>query len=556
MDTPSEYSRKDGWLLALIAAAISVIALIYYYRHDAILLYGDAVAHINIARRVFDSRRPGPSQLGSVWLPMPHILMMPFIVSRWAWQTGLGGSIPSMVGYVAGALGIFRLLRRGFASIGATTGRARLAAWLGALVFALNPNLIYLQATAMGESLYMAFFIWATVFLSEFVQQLRQEDWGNARRSLCWCGVMLFAGILCRYDGWFAAGCFGLAVIFALALSRVHGQRGTLWRPEVKTGFLAFVLITAAAPAFWLIWNQTYFGNALEWMNGPYSARAIMERTTRPGDPHHPGYHSVKTAAVYYVKCAKLNVTGNNIGWGGARYGWPMRIERTWPVLALLGAFLLLVLARGLWPLLMLWVPLLFYPLAIAYGGVPIFMPVWWPYSYYNVRYGLQMLPALAVFIALLVFFVASLVRARAFVTVVAIIVASFVGFSYMMIWKTGPVCIKEPQFNSMVRIDLERRVGEELKRLPPNSVMLAQIGYYSGIYLRAGVPFNRTINETDYKLWAAAQADPAKYVDYLVAADDDQVGKVAREHAAEFEPIGRFEGKDQPTVTLYRKRQ
>ena len=46
----------------------------------------------------------------------------------------------------------------------------------------------------------------------------------------------------------------------------------------------------------------------------------------------------------------------------------------------------------------MLWLPLPFYMLSIAYGGVPIFMPVWWPFSYYNVRYGVELLPGFAVF--------------------------------------------------------------------------------------------------------------------------------------------------------------
>ena len=69
------------------------------------------MAHINIARRVFDSRTPGLLQLGTVWLPLPHLLMIPFLLSDWMWQTGVGGSIPSMIGYVFGVAGIFRLVR-------------------------------------------------------------------------------------------------------------------------------------------------------------------------------------------------------------------------------------------------------------------------------------------------------------------------------------------------------------------------------------------------------------------------------------------------------------
>ena len=120
----STAERLDYLLLTGIATAISIGALIFYYHQGAILLYGDAVAHINIARRVFDSRTPGLFQLGTVWLPLPHLLDIPFIVNDRLWQTGLGASIPSMIAYVAGTLGVFRLVR-GCSSIAVRHGSPR-----------------------------------------------------------------------------------------------------------------------------------------------------------------------------------------------------------------------------------------------------------------------------------------------------------------------------------------------------------------------------------------------------------------------------------------------
>src|SRR5262249_2135252 len=163
LNPSNQNSRISHWssdyvVLILLTSVISVSALLFYYHRDAILLYGDAVAHINIARRVFDSRTPGLFQLGTVWLPLPHLLDIPFIMNDWLWQTGLGASIPSMLAYVMGPLGVYRLVR-GLAS--------RWAAWIAALIFSLNPNLIYMQATAMTEALYLALFVWAVVFFSE-----------------------------------------------------------------------------------------------------------------------------------------------------------------------------------------------------------------------------------------------------------------------------------------------------------------------------------------------------------------------------------------------------
>src|SRR5438477_5547935 len=141
--TEPGWNYETAWV-AVLATVASVIAFLIYFRAGEVLLYGDAVAHINIARRVFDSRTPGLLQLGTVWLPLPHLLMIPFLLSDRAWQSGLGGSIPSMVAYVSGVLGIFRLVRGSLSVHADPDIYARMAAWLAAAIYAANPNLLYL----------------------------------------------------------------------------------------------------------------------------------------------------------------------------------------------------------------------------------------------------------------------------------------------------------------------------------------------------------------------------------------------------------------------------
>ena len=147
----------------VLSAALSVAALLFYYAHQQILLYGDAVAHLNIARRVVDNRHPIESygQLGTVWLPLQHIAMLPFVWVTALWQSGIAGAIPGMVAFVLGTLGIFRL-------VNARAGQ--LAAYLAAAIYALNPNLLYMQTTAMNEPIFLAFFIWSLVYLDEFLR--------------------------------------------------------------------------------------------------------------------------------------------------------------------------------------------------------------------------------------------------------------------------------------------------------------------------------------------------------------------------------------------------
>src|SRR5215467_8877722 len=86
-DPSASHWDRETALVAQFAACVSFISFVYYFQHGGLLLYGDAVAHINIARRVFDSRTPGLLQLSTVWLPLPPVLMIPFLVFDSAWQS-------------------------------------------------------------------------------------------------------------------------------------------------------------------------------------------------------------------------------------------------------------------------------------------------------------------------------------------------------------------------------------------------------------------------------------------------------------------------------------
>src|SRR6202140_4901323 len=367
-----------------LARLVSLFSFFYYFQHNGLLLYGDAVAHINIARRVFDSQTPGPLQLGTVWLPLTHLLMIPFIFSDAMWRSGAGGSIPSMIAYVLGDVGVFRLVGGMREDHVRTKPAAVVGAWAAAFAYGANPNLIYMQATAMTESVYLALFVWAVVYFAEFLQSLRKnEDAGGrqpqvARTPLMRCAWCLAGAELTRYDGWFLAGVMGATVV-VIVLRR--WQNRTLDDRALRQNAAKFLLGIAVVPVLWLAYNGTVYGNALEFANGPYSARAIEQRVGAP----NPALHNARVAAIYYLKSAQLNIAEGN--WG-----------RFW----LAAAFV--ALAIGAWklraqsaPMLLLWVPLVFYALSIAYGSVPIHVHTWWPFATFNQRYGLQLLPMFAV---------------------------------------------------------------------------------------------------------------------------------------------------------------
>jgi hypothetical protein len=541
---PSPRWDQETALVAWLTACVSVLSFLFYFRRGEILLYGDAVAHINIARRVFDSRTPGLLQLGTVWLPLPHLLMIPFLLSDWMWKTGVGGSIPSMASYVLGTVGIFRLVRDGLSATAPPDPVNRFAAWLAAIIYAANPNLIYLQATALTESLYLALFIWALVYFNEFVQaagkpgeSTRQSPGSSA---LIKCGLCLTAACLTRYDAWFLAVVMCALALPVALLARARGH--TLGR-----GLRNFILLAAAAPLLWLAYNAIVYRNPLEFATGPYSARAIEQRSTATS---HPGAHDLPTAFSYFLKSAELNLAAG-------------RGQKLWILLALAGVIATLIqrsVRHQLWPVLLLWIPLPFYALSVAYSGVPIYVPPWWPFSYYNVRYGLELLPAFAVFVAVAVYLAAKWIERRWLKFAAATVGVIFVAASYVSIW-SAPVCFREAVINSQGRIVLERELADFLKALPADSSVLMYLGNHVGALQQAGIPLRRIINEGNHRtwkqpadqdgLWERSLADPGKYAEFVVAFEGDAVSTGVQKQ--NLVPLAVIHASGEPKATIYR---
>jgi hypothetical protein len=526
-------NRTELKVVAMAATFVSIAAFVCFYSSGEILLYGDAVAHINIARRVFDSGSPGPLQLGTVWLPFPHIAMMPFIVNDWLWRTGIGGAIPSMIAYVFGVMGIYRLVRAHF---------RKYAAVAAALVYALNPNLLYMQSTPMTESIFLATVIWSLVYLDEFVSGIGDSAAWNGlapEKALERCAMVLAAAILTRYDGWVLAGICGVVVLVTLS-RHWRGLDGAA-RKRLSRSAIGFYLLCGLTGVLWLAQNYAISGNPLDFINGPYSARAIEQRTMHLGQPGHPGTGDMRVSAIFFLKAAKLNMA------------WGQTLEAQIFGVMLIGTLLVIVRWSLKGVMLLLWFVLPFYAYSIAYGSVPIFMPVWWPHSYYNVRYGLELLPAFAVFLGV-AFGTANgwlaIGRGRYIITSFGVML---VGAGYISSALATPICLREARVNSVTRIGLERKLGEELAKLPPNSKILMFTGEFVGAFEREGIPLRRVVSESVHTDWDNAMADPAHYADYVVTVKGDPVWWAVKTFPAGLERIAEFDPRGKPMVTIYR---
>ena len=248
-------------LVGLIAAALSITSTYYYFRHQLILGYQDSFSHLEISRRVVSGLSPGIAQLGGVWLPVPQLLQDLLSWDYVLYWTGLAGAAVSMASYVAATVLLYRL-------IGLFSGDRRWPAVAGAMVFAVNVNVLYQQSTSMDELPFYAFTIAAVYYLVK---------WGETRRStnLLAASVSSLLAMLCRYEGWFLAGVY---VICVLAMG---WRLGYSWRDVRGLALIAAAFGLLIPAGGWLLYNYLIFKNPLNFENGPYSSAAQMaERHT------------------------------------------------------------------------------------------------------------------------------------------------------------------------------------------------------------------------------------------------------------------------------------
>ncbi len=509
----------------------SIAAGWWSWTNGAMLNYGDAVAHLHIARRVLDSRFPGFTQLGSVWLPLPHILLFPFVqVYSW-WANGLAAVLPSSLAYLAACVGFYCLARRWMQPAAAALALAFLAA---------NPNLLYLQTTAMTEPLFLCEMIWIAVFIVEFRSSLETEERLNVK-ALSLLAATLIAAIFTRYDGWI------MALLVWTGVGVLLARRGLL---RNRAFWIASSLVIAA-PIAWFVYNALGFGDWLFFMRGPYSAAAIEARTSVPGFPPHPGWHNPWVALLFFLKAAEKDAAAGRFG-------------NLTLVLAVFGTVWAWVTERRravIWAMTLLWLPVPFYAYSVAYGSVPIFLPVWWPYSYYNLRYGLELLPAMALglgFIAQLVF---SAVRDfkpapanRRWTTGVALLLFLIVTLNAAQMIREKPLVYEEGVKNVEARRPYELEIPPVLRSLltqrPGSPVFTLSLD--PEIIALTGIPLRQTINEGDREFFRDALADPAAHAPIILAFDGDAIDQAVHAHPEGLTVVRRFQTPYEPGATIY----
>ena len=242
--------------VALIAAAMSVASTAYYFKHHLILGYQDSFSHLELSRRFVAGLSPGIAQLGGVWLPVPQMLESLFSWNYTLYRTGLAGSAVSMASYVAIVVLLYRLIRL-------YSGKRAWPAVAGALVFAVNINILYQQTTSMDELPFYAFTTATVYYLARWAATKETPN-------ILIASISSMLAMLCRYEGWFLSG------VYVICVAVMGWRLRYSWR-DIRGLTLVMGTFGFIVPAVgWIIYNYLIFNNPIYFQNGPQSSSAQM----------------------------------------------------------------------------------------------------------------------------------------------------------------------------------------------------------------------------------------------------------------------------------------
>lgn len=246
----------------------------------------DGVAHLNIARRVLDHPQPQLKLLGTVWLPLQHLLLLPLVQIDWLWKTGLAGSLISAISFWVAAFFLYRL--------SAYFLHGSFLRWCAICFFVLNPNVLYLQTTSLGEMLYLALILGFFCDLASFVDSLQWRD-------LIRAALFVALASLTRYDAWLLSVLGGMTVIWVGWRRRL--DLGLLFRHA-----LAYGLLAASGMMSWFFYNAWVLQDFTAFAKGEYATQTRIGRIlAESGLSQYPPYHHPALAWNYYWEAVRIS---------------------------------------------------------------------------------------------------------------------------------------------------------------------------------------------------------------------------------------------------------
>ena len=466
--------RHMRLILVVLLSVISLFFFDYYYKNGIGLAYNDARSHLDIGRRVVEGLKPGLAQIGSVWLPLPHFLMIPTVWNDLFWHSGLSGAIQSMVSFVITGILIYSYLNK--LNVG-LFGRL-----FAVFVFISNLNILYLQSTAMTELLLLATMTGGAYYLMLWFKDNQVLD---LLKSSFW--IML--STLVRYDGWFL-------LLFAIGLIAYYVYRKKGYK-EAEGTVILFATLGGFGIFLWVLWNALIYGEPLYFIFGPFSAHSQQAQLYEAGELFTKGNMWLSIKAYIYALFYNTYTIVAYLGLFGAVLFWKnKKLEKSIKIAALA-----------------LLAPFIFNVLALYLGHSVLFVKGVKVDTWFNVRYGILLMPPVAIFTGYLVDKLKDLrwliAGAFVFVSLFAVLGKDAVTIDDALIGSSGKNVAEVSGW-------LERNVTDD------EGFVLISAASHDAIIFSSGLPMKRFIHEGTGDYWDMATGNPERWATWIVMRTHD----------------------------------
>jgi hypothetical protein len=272
------------WSIIIIVTVmtVGVVTAVYLYHLDShtLYFYSDSAPHSFLARSYVDSTRPGFFEhLGTVWLPLPQILLLPFTLIDPLFKSGFAGLFVSLPLHAITCAILYKLISRHVENSYVPV--------VGAFLYAFNPNFLYLSLVSMTEAPFMFFFVASAYYLQNWLfdspKYINHETTTNSfsahvrgleLKYLLVSGLLVSLATLCRYEGWILA-IFLVFVVVSILIINSYRSNYNLSSKKIIFTVCTFSIISFSGIIFWLVWNDYSFGDPLQFANDKvYSAAA------------------------------------------------------------------------------------------------------------------------------------------------------------------------------------------------------------------------------------------------------------------------------------------
>ncbi len=190
-----------------------------------------------------------------IWLPIPYLVTMLFARLDFLFFHGLSASVGNVILLSFASFFLYKTATE--------ISKNKTVGILIAVIFILNPNVIYLSLVSMPEIPSMAFFIISFYY---FYQIITKSE--NQTKNIILSSLFLALTSLCRYEFWLLVPAFIVLASYKL------------YKGKAASRIILLTLLSSGGIVFWLIWNLFFFHNPFYFLTAEYYSTSWQAKFT------------------------------------------------------------------------------------------------------------------------------------------------------------------------------------------------------------------------------------------------------------------------------------